>query len=126
VRVVAVTANWEGPRVETRDIEVGELVGDRFVRDLPSGAVLRAAVGWSMRADFEPLSVAMEMTAPPAGAAAVGAGELAQFGLEGAVPLEASGDEALAQAVERARRRIASDSAVETGSSSSWPALPAS
>jgi hypothetical protein len=133
VRIVAVTANWEGPRVETRDIEVDELVGDRFVRDLPSGAVLRAAVGWSMKTDFEPLSVAMEMTAPPAGVASVGAGELARFEAEGIVPEPAGeggpagpGDEALAQAVERARRRIASDAAVETGTSSSWPALPAS
>jgi hypothetical protein len=126
VRVVAVTANWEGPRVETRDVEVNELVGDRFVRDLPQGAVLRAAVGWSRLSSFEPLSVAMEMTAPPASMASVGSGELARFETEGVVPVESPADEALAQAVERARRRIANDAVVEPGTSSSWPALPAS
>ena len=45
LRIVAVTASWEGPSVETRDIEVREPVGDWFVRDLPPGAVLRAALG---------------------------------------------------------------------------------
>jgi hypothetical protein len=120
VRIVAVTANWEGPRVETRDIDVGDLVGDWFVRDLPVGAVLRAAVGWSRATGFEPLSVAMETTAPPASPAWVGAGELARFEPEGTV--EGAPDDAVAQAVERARRRIATDGAA-MHSSSSWPTL---
>jgi hypothetical protein len=52
--------------VETRDIDVHELVGAWFVCDLPVGAVLRAAIGWTVPAGFEPLSVAMDVTAPPA------------------------------------------------------------
>ena len=52
LRIVAVTASWEGPSVETRDIEVREPVGDWFVRDLPPGAVLRAALGWRGVASF--------------------------------------------------------------------------
>jgi hypothetical protein len=123
VRIVAVTANWEGPRVETRDIDVGDLVGDWFVRDLPVGAVLRAAIGWARATDFEPLSVAMETTAPAGHEAAVGAGELARYEAEGMVALRA-GDDTVAQAVERARRRVATEP--DARSSSSWPALPPS
>jgi hypothetical protein len=123
VRIVAVTANWEGPRVETRDIDVGELVGDWFVRDLPVGAVLRAAVGWSRATGFEPLSVAMEMTAPPAGAAPIGASERVRFESEGMVATAPSEEDAVAQAIERARRRIANEPAVDPRGSSSWPAL---
>jgi hypothetical protein len=127
VRIVAVTASWEGPRVETRDIEVGELVGDWFVRDLPPGAVLRAAIGWSRDTSFDPLSVAMETSAPPARPWSAGADELAHFGKDDTVPFEPSttGGDPLALAIERARRRVAKD-ALEAPSSSSWPALPPS
>jgi hypothetical protein len=124
VRIVAVTANWEGPRVETRDIDVGDLVGDWFVRDLPVGAVLRAAIGWARTTDFEPLSVAMETTAPAGDAGSVGAGELARYEAEGLVAFGTTSDDAVAQAVERARRRVATES--DARSSSSWPALPPS
>jgi len=91
------------------------------VRDLPVGAVLRAAVGWSEANGFEPLSVGMEMTAPPAGAAAVSGGRAMRFESDAMVPGTVSDEDAVAQVIERARRRIATD--VETRSSSSWPAL---
>jgi hypothetical protein len=126
VRIVAVTANWQGPVVETRDIEAPGLVGDWFVRDLPVGAVLRAAIGWSAATGFAPLSVAMDLTAPPAGPAAVGARELARFAPEGIIPLEGSHEnDAVALAVERARRRVARESS-DPKSSSSWPSIAAS
>jgi hypothetical protein len=127
VRIVAVTANWNGPLIETRDIEVSELVGDWFVRDLPVGAVLRAAIGWARATEFEPISVAMDVTAPPAAPAALGAGELAEFTPDGIVTRSRSeSDDALAMALERARRRMGREAAFEGRSSSSWPALPAS
>jgi hypothetical protein len=102
VRIVAVTASWDGPRVETRDIEVDELVGDWFVRDLPPEAVLRAAIGWRTALDFEPLSVAMDLAAPP------------------------DRNDRPALAIERARRRVARDAAEGASGSSSWPAIGAS
>jgi hypothetical protein len=124
MRIVAVSASWEGPSVETRDIEIDELVGDWFVRDLPVGAVLRAAVGWRAASGFEPLSVAMELSSPQFGPAPVGAHELAQFTAEGVVPVERlrPEDESIAAALERARRRVAR-AAAEPRGSSSWVAI---
>jgi hypothetical protein len=125
LRIVAVTASWEGPSVETRDIEVHERVGDWFVRDLPPGAVLRAALGWRAATGFEPLSVAMELSAPPFGAAAVGANELVELTPAGMVSIDGlrSDAEAMAAATERARRRVARGQAPASQASSSWPAL---
>jgi hypothetical protein len=126
VRIVAVTANWNGPTIETRDIDVSDRVGDWFVRDLPVGAVLRAAIGWSRATAFEPLSVAMDVTSPPGGPAAVGAAEVALFTPEGIVSSTFDAKEGgVALAIERARRRMGQEAA-EARSSSSWPALPAS
>jgi hypothetical protein len=44
VRIVAVTPSWDAPQVEIRDVEVSQPVGDWWVCDLPSGAVLRGAL----------------------------------------------------------------------------------
>jgi hypothetical protein len=125
LRIVAVTASWEGPTVETRDIEVTERVGDWFVRDLPAGAVLRAALGWRAPTGFEPLSVAMELSAPPRGPAPVGANELVELTSAGMVSIDSprSDAEAIAAATERARRRVARAETPSTQASSSWPAL---
>ena len=125
LRIVAVTASWEGPSVETRDIEVSQPVGDWFVRDLPPGAVLRAALGWRGAASFEPLSVAMELSAPAFGPAPVGANELVELTSDGVVPLDGARADAdpIAAAAERARRRVAAGAVLSPQGSSSWPAL---
>jgi hypothetical protein len=125
LRIVAVTASWEGPSVETRDIEVSERVGDWFVRDLPPGAVLRAALGWRAATGFEPLSVAMELSAPPFGPSAVGASELVELTSAGMLSIDSprSDAEAIAAAAERARRRVARSPYPSSQASSSWPAL---
>ncbi len=124
VRVVAVTASWERPLVETRDIDATELVGDWFVRDLPVGAVLRAAIGWNAPAGFEPLSVAMDVTTPPASPSSIGATDFSRLTREGAVPVDKPGeDDQIAAAAERARRRMAGQAASSTGGASSWPAM---
>jgi hypothetical protein len=125
LRIVAVTASWEGPSVETRDIEVNERVGDWFVRDLPPGAVLRAALGWRAATGFEPLSVAMELSAPVFGPAAIGANELVELTPAGMVSIDGlrSDAEAMAAATERARRRVARGQGPASQASSSWPAL---
>jgi hypothetical protein len=127
LRVVAVTASWEGPLVETRDIDVDKLVGDWFVRDLPAGAVLRAAIGWTARTRFEPLSVAMDVTASPAAQAPVGAENSSRFTAEASVASATAGvGDDLAAAAERARRRIAGHPASHGSGTSSWPAMTTS
>jgi hypothetical protein len=66
VRVACVTASWEGPLVETRDLPVDALYGDRFVHDIRPGANVRVSLGWKSAAGFEPLAVGAELTAPRA------------------------------------------------------------
>lgn len=111
IRIVAVTASWDGPIVETRDIEVQARVGDWFVRDLPPGAILRAALGWRSPAGFQPFAIALEIGAPQASPSPIASTQLARFTKdEGALPIaEPSGalDSAYARAVESYRRKLA-------------------
>lgn len=46
LRVLVILPTWDGPRSYQRDVEVHAAVGDWFVRELPEGAVVRAAVGY--------------------------------------------------------------------------------
>jgi hypothetical protein len=66
VRIASVTASWEGPVVDTRDLHVDALYGDRFIRDVQPGSNVRVSVGWKGAAGFEPLAVGAEVTAPRA------------------------------------------------------------
>ena len=64
VRIACVTASWEGPVVDTRDLGVDALYGDRFVHDVRPGSNVRVSIGWKSAAGFEPLAVGAEVTAP--------------------------------------------------------------
>jgi hypothetical protein len=66
VRIASVTASWEGPVVDTRDLHVDALYGDRFIRDVQPGSNVRVSIGWKSVAGFEPLAVGAEVTAPRA------------------------------------------------------------
>jgi hypothetical protein len=119
LRIVAVSANWSGPLVETRDLETDKTVGEWFVRDLPVGAVLRAAIGWRADGRFDPLCVAMETSSPVGGPAGDG---LARYNSEGMLQDDLYSTEAIRQARERARQSVAR--AVSSQGMSSWTALP--
>ncbi len=64
LRIASVTASWEGPAAETRDLHVDSLYGDRFVRDIRPGSLIRVSVGWKSAGGFEPLAVGDELSAP--------------------------------------------------------------
>jgi hypothetical protein len=64
LRIASVTASWEGPQSETRDLLVDSLYGDRFIRDIRPGSLIRVSVGWMSDAGFEPLAVGDELSAP--------------------------------------------------------------
>ena len=66
VRVATVIASWEGPVVDTRDLHVDALYGDRFLRDIQPGSNVRVSVGWRSAHGFEPFAVGSEVTAPRA------------------------------------------------------------
>jgi len=64
VRLASVTASWEGPIVDARDLHVDALYGDRFVRDVQPGSNVRVSVGWKSPDGFEPFAVGAEVMAP--------------------------------------------------------------
>jgi hypothetical protein len=112
VRIVAVSPSWHGPILETRDLETDLRVGEWFVRDLPYGAVLRAALGWREADQFEPLCVAMRVSELPA-----------VLGRQPVGDVESpAGNDVAAPASERARERVYRAAASQ--GSASWVALP--
>ncbi len=56
LRAFVVTADWNGPRSFSRDIDVHEPLGEWVIRDLPAGAVIRVAVGWRTGEVFLPVA----------------------------------------------------------------------
>jgi hypothetical protein len=59
IRVVVVEPAWNGPQTSVRDYDVHTSLGEIFVRDLPPGCVVRAAVGVRNKAeprDFVPVA----------------------------------------------------------------------
>ena len=70
LRVVAITPGWDGPIVETRDIAIDALFGDRFVHHVRPRADVRVSVGWIEEDRFDPIAVGTEVSAPRAFVAA--------------------------------------------------------
>ena len=66
LRLASVTASWEGPVIDSRDLRIDAVYGDRFVRDVQPGSNVRVSLGWKTGDDFEPLAVGAEVTAPRA------------------------------------------------------------
>jgi hypothetical protein len=112
LRIVAVTPSWDGPQIEIRDIEVVAPVADWWVCDLPSGAELRAAIGWRGEHGFDPLAVALDVDVPSAGAPVASERWRSQH----------AGDDGdrLARIAERARRRAEEGRPAEGRALSSW------
>lgn len=94
LRIASVTASWEGPVVDTRDLHVDALYGDRFLRDVQPGSNVRASLGWKSAAGFEPLAVGAEVTAPRAVPAESVAEDVARWEEGPAAPFAAWGGRA--------------------------------
>ena len=98
VRVVAIRPTWDGPQSSVRDVDVDAPLGDAFVADLPTGSVVRAALGWRDGELFVPIahSPALETSADA----------LVRWTPAGAVPLASADPDAhsIARTVERAQR----------------------
>jgi hypothetical protein len=114
VRIVAVTPSWDAPQVEIRDVEVSQPVGDWWVCDLPSGAVLRGAIGWRGDRGFDPLAVALDVAANGEGALASEASPAPSFD---------DARDRRARIEDRARRRAGEGRPVEGRALSSWRTL---
>ncbi|MBI2392116.1 MAG: DUF4912 domain-containing protein [Deltaproteobacteria bacterium] len=67
LRVLVVEPDTRGPRVSTRDFEVIDVeYGEWFVRELPAGSIVRAAIGLRVGDRFVPLAHTHDIEAPPA------------------------------------------------------------
>jgi len=64
IRVASVIASWDGPIVETRDLHIDSLHGDRFIYDIKPGSNVRVSIGWLTDGVFDPFAVGVEVTAP--------------------------------------------------------------
>jgi hypothetical protein len=65
VRLLIVVPTWEGPLSSVRDLRVEGSAGERVVRDLPVGAVVRAAIGWGDGEAFVPVAHSPLLTWAP-------------------------------------------------------------
>ncbi|MGH7281694.1 MAG: DUF4912 domain-containing protein [Polyangiaceae bacterium] len=65
LRVLVIEPTWDGPRTTSREVEVHAQLGDWFIRDLPPGAVVRAAIGWQTADAFVPVSHSPALEAQP-------------------------------------------------------------
>jgi hypothetical protein len=65
LRIVVVAPTWDGPQTTTRDHGVDASLGDFFVRELPAGCVVRAAIGWRSGEAFESIAHSPALETPP-------------------------------------------------------------
>lgn len=65
LRALVIEPGWDGPNTVVRDHDVHATLGDFFLRDLPSGAVVRVAIGYRPDdAAFSPLAHSPLLTLP--------------------------------------------------------------
>jgi hypothetical protein len=65
LRIVVIVPTWDGPESTVRDHDVHAPLGDYFVRDLPAGCVVRAAVGYRAGTMFVALAHSPALETPP-------------------------------------------------------------
>jgi uncharacterized protein DUF4912/tetratricopeptide repeat protein len=89
IRVVAVEPSWNGPHTSVRDCAARSSLGELFVRDLPAGSVVRAAVGAGGGTGFVPIAHSAPLETPPSNAAPGVGTKLVCWTLGGALPVAA-------------------------------------
>jgi hypothetical protein len=105
LRVLVVIPTWDGPQSSERTHEVTNALGDFFVRDLPAGCVVRAAIGYLVEGVFEPIAHSPALETPPGAPSPLVADTLVRWTSRGLVPLAADDEDAesIRRAVARAR-----------------------
>ncbi len=136
LRIVVVLPTWDGPRSSTRDHDMRATLGDFFVRDLPPGCVVRAAIGWRHGDAFVPIAHSPALETAPDGPSPLVADVLVRWTPRGTVPVVPADRDAAA--IDRALGRVRRDAAqawrgrevvpVEgpAGSSEKWVNAPSS
>jgi hypothetical protein len=132
LRVIVVEPTWDGPRSSARDHAVDLILGDMFVRDLPPGCVVRAAIGWKQGEAFVPIAHSPALETPPGAPSPLLADVLVRWTPQGAYPVAAEDRDAVSigRALGRARREAARTLRAELssghplGSSERWAHVP--
>jgi hypothetical protein len=131
LRVIVVEPTWDGPRSSVRDQAVDVILGDMFVRDLPPGCVVRAAIGWKHGEAFVPIAHSPALETPPGAPSPLLADVLVRWTPRGAIPVAADDRDAVSieRALGRARREAARALRAELsgqplGSSERWVPPP--
>jgi len=104
LRILVIEPTWDGPRTHVRDHDVGAILGDWFVRDLPLGCVVRAGIGWREGAAFLPASHSPPLEVHPSEASPIVAETLMRWTPEGAAPIRAT--DADVAGIQRALDRV--------------------
>ena len=104
IRIVVIVPTWEGPESSVRDHEAAAMLGEWFVRDLPPGCVVRAAIGWKYGDVFLPIAHSPALEAAPGGASPLVADVLVRWTPRGTSAVT-SGDSDAA-AIDRALGRV--------------------
>jgi hypothetical protein len=134
LRAIVITPTWDGPRSTVRDHDVGVTLGDFFIRELPSGCVVRVAIGLRHADAFVPIAHSPALETPSGAAHPLLAPVLVRWTPAGIVALATSDRDSasIQRAVARVRREVAvAERArqvpeVNLGSSERWAEAPAS
>ncbi|HSY23211.1 MAG TPA: DUF4912 domain-containing protein [Polyangiaceae bacterium] len=141
LRVVVIVPTWDGPRSNTRDHDVHQMLGDFFVRDLPAGCVVRAAIGYRVGEVFVPIAHSAALETPPGSPSLLVAESLVRWTPDGAHAIARDErnernerNEYNVPAIERAVGRVRSEAALAErqrafdqpalGSSERWAVAP--
>ncbi|HEX8791527.1 MAG TPA: DUF4912 domain-containing protein [Polyangiaceae bacterium] len=109
LRIVVIVPTWDGPRSRTQDIAIDASLGDWFVRDLPPGCVVRAALGWKHGEAFDSLSHSPSLETPPGSPSPLVADVLVRWTPTGASRVQPGDPDAAA--IERALGRVRREAA---------------
>jgi hypothetical protein len=109
LRIVVIVPTWDGPRSRTQDVAIDSSLGDWFVRDLPSGCVVRAAIGWKHGDAFDSIAHSPSLETPPGSPSPLVADVLVRWTPAGAVRVQPGDPDAAA--IERALGRVRREAA---------------
>jgi hypothetical protein len=117
LRMLVISATWEGPVSTVRDLDVEPAGGDVLVGGLPAGAVIRAAIGWRDGDTFIPMAHSPPLEAPESSDASAQTDVLVRWTPRGATPLRPTDRDAasIERALGAARARALGERA-DTGS----------
>jgi hypothetical protein len=111
LRVLVIVPTWDGPQTSVRDHEVHTTLGDFFVRDLPAGCVVRAAIGYRDGTVFVSLAHSPALETPPNAPSPLVADTLVRWTPAGTLRISGGDDDA--QAIQRALGRARKAAAQE-------------